>query len=31
VTETQAAAQEVNARYNLASARAALLGALGRE
>ena len=31
VTDTQAAAQEVNARYNLASARAALLGALGRE
>lgn len=30
VTETQAAAQEVNARYNLASARAALLGALGK-
>lgn len=31
VTETQAAAQEVNARYNLASARAALLAALGRQ
>ncbi|HEX7598596.1 MAG TPA: TolC family protein, partial [Polyangia bacterium] len=30
VTDTQAAAQEVNARYTLASARAALLGALGR-
>jgi outer membrane protein len=31
ITETQAAAQEVNARYTLASARAALLGALGRQ
>jgi outer membrane protein len=31
VVATQAAAQEVNARYTLASARAALLGALGRQ
>jgi outer membrane protein len=31
VTATQTAAQEVNARYTLASARAALLGALGRQ
>jgi outer membrane protein len=30
VTETTAEAQVVNARYNLAAARAALLGALGR-
>ena len=30
VTQTQAAAQEINARFSLASARAALLGALGR-
>jgi outer membrane protein len=31
VVATQTAAQEVNARYTLASARAALLGALGRQ
>jgi outer membrane protein len=31
ITQTQAEAQEVNARYTLASARAALLGALGRQ
>ncbi|MGD0836628.1 MAG: TolC family protein [Polyangia bacterium] len=31
VTETTAEAQVVNARYNLAGARAALLGALGRQ
>jgi outer membrane protein len=31
VVSTQTAAQEVNARYTLASARAALLGALGRQ
>jgi outer membrane protein len=30
VTQTQTAAQEINARFSLASARAALLGALGR-
>ena len=30
VTQTQTAAQEINARFSLASARAALVGALGR-
>jgi outer membrane protein len=30
VTRTTAAAQEVNARFSLASSRAALVGALGR-
>ena len=31
VTQTQTAAQEISARFSLASARAALLGALGRQ
>jgi outer membrane protein len=31
VTETQAEAQEVNAHYALAAARASLMGALGRQ